>query len=532
LTGNQNEPPPPESGEVVSFSTARKAPRPKKVGADPNDARPIIHLERGDIERIVDESERTLIAANRGLYQRDGLIVSVVEAPAIAADGARIIVQRIAEVRDHAVVEHLGSSARFTKWDARANANVVADPPIWIAQTLRERKSRRFPVLTGVINSPTLRADGSILKKPGYDEATGLLFDPRGVKFPSIPSRPTREQARAALGTLEDVIKEFPFITGVDRSVALSAMVTAPVRRSLRSAPMHGFSAPVAGAGKSKLVDIASVIATGHEAAVIAQGKTAEEFEKRLGALLLAGAPIIAIDNVEVPLGGELLCQCLTQERVRPRILGQSMAPETSTGAFFAATGNNLVLIGDLIRRAILCRLDPKCERPETRVFDRDPVAHAKASHPALVTAGLTILRAYIAAGQPAKPARLGSFEDWSDLVRGTLIWLGCADPVESMESIRECDLSLARLGAVMSQWRAVIGAERATAGDIIKRASDFAHPDFREALLAVAGHNGAINSRSLGIWLSRVEGRIVDGCRFEQSGHRQRAAIWALTDA
>lgn len=58
---------------------------------------------------------------------------------------------------------------------------------------------------------------------------------------------------------------------------------------------MHGFTAPVAGSGKSKLVDLASIVATGHEAAVIEEGDE-EELPKRLGAALLAGNQVISID--------------------------------------------------------------------------------------------------------------------------------------------------------------------------------------------------------------------------------------------
>jgi putative DNA primase/helicase len=95
----------------------------------------------------------------------------------------------------------------------------------------------------------------------------------------------------------------------------------------------------------------------------------------------------------------------ITQTRVRTRILGLSATPELTSGAFIAATGNNLVLVGDLTRRAILCTLDPKHERPETRVFDRNPVAIAKAERPKYVVAALTILRAFHVAGRPsAKP--------------------------------------------------------------------------------------------------------------------------------
>jgi hypothetical protein len=327
-----------KAAPVVSIAATRR--RKLKPIENPNEPRPVIRLVRGDIERIVDESERALIKGERGLYQRDNLIVSVVSTPAITAHGQEIVAQRVAECGDYELVEHLDCAANFEKFDARAEGYVVADPPLWIVKTLRERKGKlRFPVLTGIINAPTLRADGSILDAPGYDAATGLLFDAQGVKFTSILARPTRDEALAALALLRDLIDTFPFVGEVECAVALSAILTALVRRSLPSAPLHGFSAPVAGSGKSTLVDVASVTATGHEVGVISQGSTAEEFEKRLGAALFAADPIIAIDNCAAPLGGELLCQCLTQARVKPRILGHSKVPETATGAFITATG-------------------------------------------------------------------------------------------------------------------------------------------------------------------------------------------------
>jgi putative DNA primase/helicase len=93
------------------------------------------------------------------------------------------------------------------------------------------------------------------------------------------------------------------------------------------------------------LVDLISLVASGREVGVISQGKTDEELEKRLGALLLAGDHVIGIDNCEAPLGGEFLCSMLTQPSVRTRILGASKAPELPTNAFVTATGNNLVIL-------------------------------------------------------------------------------------------------------------------------------------------------------------------------------------------
>jgi hypothetical protein len=98
------------------------------------------------------------------------------------------------------------------------------------------------------------------------------------------------------------------------------------VRRTLKSAPLHGFSAPVAGSGKSLLVDLAGIVATGSQVPVTAQANE-EELEKRLASFLFAGDAIISIDNCTKPLGGDLLCQMLTQETVKPRVLGESKNP-------------------------------------------------------------------------------------------------------------------------------------------------------------------------------------------------------------
>jgi putative DNA primase/helicase len=538
----------PEIPPMVDFETfERETERELKGGkALPNDPRPMIRIVAGEVERIVDEAENALIKANRGLYQRDNKIVFVAFTPAKTSTGENTVAIQILERGEHALIVDMSSSANFERFDKRCKDWIPADPPISIVKALQQHGLGRFrlPPLHGVITAPTMRADGSILDAPGYDAATGLLFTSDGVRFPRIPDRPTSADAVTALASLDALVNRFPFVKECDRSVALSAILTACVRRSLPTAPLHAFSSPTAGTGKGKLTDIACVISTGYMAAPLGPGANDEELEKRLASKLIAAEPFISIDNCTRPLGGELICSMLTQERVSPRVLGFSKASPIETGAFCAANGNNLVIEGDLIRRTLLCQIDAKVELPETRVFDRDPVAFVKANRPALVVAVLTILRAYHVAGRPGRPAPLGSFETWSDLVRGALIWLECADPVDTMKTIREADPVVANIKMVMSAWRETFAREPLTVSQVIKAATEqtrsdsfdgrfeFSNEALREALLTVAGRGGAINSRALGHWLSANKSRIVDGDRFEQFGTRQGAAVWALAIA
>ena len=527
---------------LFNATTQSDAPARKARRRDENDTRPVIKIMAGQIKDAVDAAESALISKG-GLFQRANQIVFLGEAPVITADKRQIGAMRIFERGEHALAEDITEAACLMKFDARADGDVVVNPPSWLVKTLQQRTGTfKFPILTAVINAPTLRPDGSLLSTPGYDKATGLFYDPRGVQFPPIPSRPSRAAAERALADLGDLIAGFPFDGVADQSVALSAILTACVRQAIRSAPMHAFSAPVAGSGKSKLVDIASVIATGREAGVIAQAPDEAEMEKRLSALFLQGAGTVAIDNCAFPIDGNFLCACLTQATVSIRPLGTSTQVTVPTNAFLTATGNNLAIAGDMTRRAIVAHLDPRVERPELREFSFEPVAQAKAERVRYVTAVLTILLAFKASGAPRQSSPLGSFEDWSALVRDTLLWLGCADAVDTMERARVSDPKLDELTAVLTQWQSVIGNDKITVRRVIEKAtrqtagtgfdynkSEFSHPDFREALLAIAGQGGAINGKRLGKWLASHAKRIAGGCWIEQGGILEGTATWRL---
>ena len=111
---------------------------------------------------------------------------------------------------------------------------------------------------------------------------------------------------------------------------------------------MHVACAPTSGTGKSFLFDIAAAIAIGHPCPVMAAGRNEEETEKRLGAALMAGQPIINIDNVNGELGGDALCQVIERPLVEIRILGKSELVRIETRSTVFATGNNLRLLGDM----------------------------------------------------------------------------------------------------------------------------------------------------------------------------------------
>jgi len=164
-------------------------------------------------------------------------------------------------------------TANWQKFDGRSGKWVRTNPQPEIASTILSRVGEwEFPTIAGVVTTPTMRPDGSILAEPGYDPATRLLVA-EPPQMPTIPNEPTRDEAMAALTLIEGLLREFPFVGEVDRAVALSALITPVVRGAFPVAPMHVARAPTPGSGKSYLFDVAAAIAIGQPMPVIAAGR-------------------------------------------------------------------------------------------------------------------------------------------------------------------------------------------------------------------------------------------------------------------
>jgi hypothetical protein len=550
----------------------------RRIEHDERGDKPIVRLIVGMIAEKLDEAEAYLLDTGdqHQLYRRGDFIVLPALEEVKLADGT--IAKRPGTVRitPLRLRELWTKRVDFQIYKADKDDYVSIDCPHEFARHYLDRvREWRLPALKAFINTPFLRADGTIVQTPGYDQVSGVLYDPMGTKFPPVPEYPDKEEALRALRLLKEPIADFPFVPdrsengqpvpldeeleckSASRSVSLSEILTALRRPTLPQAPLHAHNAPQAATGKTKLVHITSIISCGFPAIPFSPGLTEEEFEKRLSGELLSGAQIILLDNCEAVLEGMLLAQCLSEPFVKVRVLGTNDNPTIPMTALLTATGNNLQLGGDTPRRSLRSDLDAQMDAPETREFTEDAVDIARRRRPELVIAGLTILRAWHLAREKEKISGLsrplGNYEIWSREVRDALIWLGESDPVSTQALIRGADPSLAALKAVMGQWEKHFGTEdRYSVTEIIARAVGHPGardkrqgnlsfdetakkepcdgiPELRETLLNVAGRNGAINGCVLGRWLGHVAKRVVDGRRFDKNGIIAGVQYWRL---
>jgi len=446
------------------------------------------------------------------------------------------------------LTEKLSTAASFQRYDMKRKRVVQIDAPPKIATHMLARKGEwGLPLILGVTGTPFLRRDGSLCETPGYDATSGLLYQPSQA-FPSISKNPTKQDAIDALNFIAKLVQYFPFVAGDDEAVWYSGLLTALDRRPMLNAPLHGLNAPVAGTGKTLLVELISIIVTGKTVPVVAQATNLTEFEKQLGTMLIGGVSPIAIDNCVMPIGeGALINAMFTTDMVAVRVLGFSRDVYAPTNVAVFATGNDLKFIGDITRRALRCDLDAGCERPELRKFGGNLKEDVKRLRPQLVAAALTILRAWHLARPNVEVTPIGSFEDWSRRVREPLVWLGLADPCATMAKLRAEDPKRQHLVMMIEQWKAYLKFDQEfSARELIQAAEGSVvakgvSPEdiqqqvrkrdaFRDLIAHIATNKqGELSAEKLGHWLKAHAKRPVNGAQIMGPRMLGGQQLWSL---
>jgi hypothetical protein len=348
----------------------------------------------------------------------------------------------------------------------------------------------------------------------------------------NIPARPTRQDAEAALTLIAELLSECSFAKDIDRAAALSAILTAAIRPSLTNAPMYHYRAPEFGTGKSFLCMITGTFATPRRSAPTTFPHDDEECRKLLLSELLRAPAVIEFDNLTSDLvAHKSLCTALTSEFLTGRILGVSKTATVSTRSLFLSSGNNVGPIQDMTRRCLTVNLDPVCETPASRTY-KNPNVHNDLcrDREKYVSAALTILRAWIVTGRPMTECRpVNSFQEWSDLCRQPLLWLGLPDPATGLFAVMNEDPTRDTLGRLLHVWKYHFGTGPKMVRDAVAKAEESFKGEFYEIVSDIASDRNGINRRILGHWIKRNANRIVDGLRFVPDGGSRSAAAYRV---
>lgn len=372
-----------------------------------------------DMHRVVDEVGKAIAPI---VFQRNGQLCEVVRAERTWIH--ELEVSRVADLASRA--------AEFVRTDEK-KGSVIQLVPEFVPRLLHARREHPGTrVLSAVTTAPIFLENGTILQDRGYNADAAVWLEP-GVAV-DVPDEPTREDARAAVRRFEDLLSGFTFASRGDFSSWMAALLSPLVKSATRNAPTPLFivSAPAAGSGKTLLPEVLTQIVTGGPLELRPYNpKDPSEWGKRITSYVKAAEPYGVFDNVRGFIGDPLLDALITSPAWSDRQLGASDAPALPNVTTWIATGNNLEAEGDTVRRVLQIRLEVLVEKPQERGgWKHDLVGGYALEHRSeLLSAALTILRAYHVAGRPAQQLTPWTFGVWGRLVRGALVWVGCEDP-------------------------------------------------------------------------------------------------------
>lgn len=378
-------------------------------------------------------------------------------------------------------------------------------------------------VLKGITVTPMVRADGSILDRPGYDRESGYLFLPDpGVSWKPVPESPTLGDAQRAVALLDEMTAQFPWQSADDRANYYGLLLT-PLMRLLTppSYKLFGITAHQPGSGKTLLADIARII---HGGVFRTEFPVDEaEVSKMVSSVLVTtSAPIVHVDNVWGVLKSSALAGFLTADGdIQERELGKSSNIVFRNDRTWVFTANNFSVGGDLARRTIVIDIDPNMVNPESRSFAiPDLKAWVLGRRPDLLAALLTMIRYWV--GQGARPAvrrQSDSFARWEAAVGGILAACGVPGVFDDGSGKRAAvggdDDGLAD---VLAHIHGMKGDGRWTVADVLSGQQAAEIGDWVEAsrdwlpgvVLDKLARSEAAGRSSLGYWLRNRYGRWV----------------------
>lgn len=474
------------------------------------------------------------IATRGGIYQRAGRLFEPRLDPARTLPGLLRPAEelKLVELNVHRIRGIAAESAFFFKMrDGEESREPVPERVPTLIHSMPTWP--RIPVIESLSENPILRPDGTIHSNEGYDAHTGNYFCADGASFPEIPLTPTKDDALTAFETLLEPFSDFPFCTPCDKSVVVAIMLTMLARPAIPGpTPPFVIRTPTPRTGKDLLTDVMTLIGTGRPA----PGRSLpvgdeEELKKLLLAMGLSSARVISFGNCEGGIGSPVLSHVVTHEMLSQRNLGKNAEITVPMRPVWLFNGNNVYFKGDFGPRVVLCNMDAKVADPQARTGWRyDPLLPwVRANRPRLVSAGLTILRAYFTTGKKVRHegSKKGSFEGWDDVIRGALLWLGVADPLANDKTVRtDSDADLETLTALLVAWKRAFGSEAVTLREAVDASIG---TGWAGSVVPMNGHANGTNGTVKNI--NTIAAEVAKSIKLPEDVKRDLAAAFAALD-
>lgn len=296
------------------------------------------------------------------------------------------------------------------------------------ARTVMAEASKRAPnlrTITTVTATPSIKRNGRLMLRPGYDEDGGLLYIPDSTLNVRVPKRPTARDVAKARELIKYVIGDFPFVTESDRVNYVGLMFTPLLRMFLTEGkPLGIINAHMQRTGKTYLARILYIIHGGLMSPAFPDDEA--EMEKTITTFLQQSTgPVIVFDNVRKRVRSTSLESLLTMPTWTRRMLGSNTQVTLPNDKLWIATGNNVTISNDMANRCLWTTIDADTPRPwERRGKEADILAYVSRMRGEILSAMLTLYRAWRDDGRPmVKQDRFDPFGKYKQLMVSLLQW-------------------------------------------------------------------------------------------------------------
>lgn len=469
-----------------------------------------------------------------GLYSKEGRPVEVAEI--MRKTGTELVIPEVGPARVRRLLSGHTSCFRW-KSDGKDKEPKQSPGSPGVSTVQAALSDLHWPglrTLVGVTRMPIVRTDGTVLTTRGYDEATQLYYWP-AFNVPDVPAEPNADECREARRFILDyLLRDVCWDKPASRANYLAMLFTPLLRLYIGGLlPFGVITASTAGSGKSMLTEIIKTLFGMHPTTWT---RSEEEFDKRVTGYLNGTKPVVCFDNV--PDGEEIklanLAALLTLPDYGGRTLGTNDIPTGVNDKLWLATGNNLVIGGDIPSRAVLIRLDPRMENPEERDgfaiegdiwqwLQREP-NQVRTMHSLLV-----LTRAWIARGAPRDTSqRMRNFTEWAQIMGGLVGWLGLPDFLANAQEMKSGNDEKNTMMRFLMKWHEKYGTEWKSTRELLAsseiQGSNWggqAHDPWDGEFLTKEVSGGKVvqyTSRGLGKYLDARNGKIFGGYRLCKS--------------
>lgn len=329
--------------------------------------------------------------------------------------------------------DHVVMAEKFDKDDGSAIPGMLGiDAASIILDNENFRRGVRKLDCVNHVRCPVIRADGSLALLPwGYDEEFRTYTIPGGIEYRTDLAW---ESAKARLRT---EFGEFPLVDDRSWAVQIAAVLALYVRHlpggsGLRPGFLWYANKP--GSGKSVLAKACLYPVLGRAAA--AKMKRNEDLDKELEAFCRANVPYIFLDNIYGGIQSASIDQMLTSEESTGRSMGGHGVFVAKNSALLLATGNQVELNDDALRRFLLVDLF-ETGNPEERKITKplnDETMKSDDWRRTILECCYALVAHWHESGMPRATRTLNSFEGFSYLLGGIVEAAGYHPPFVKAE--------------------------------------------------------------------------------------------------